>query len=143
MDEVDDYVERAIEEMGPDASERIREFASTDDGKELVMVNLNKYRERPSYPDGREVNMSSREVVELYVADAAFKLLMRASHPLIGVEPIVSLGGEGDFERTKWDRVNFIRYRSRRDFLEFILDPSWEKGVEHKWAALERTHSGQ
>ena len=51
------------------------------------------------------------------------------------------MGGEGDFERTKWDRVNFIRYRSRRDFLEFILDPSWEKGVEHKWAALERTHT--
>ncbi len=53
---------------------------------------------------------------------------------------IVSLGGEGDFERTKSDRVNFVPYRRRRDFLESILETDWKKGVEHKWAALERAH---
>ena len=46
-DEVDHYVERAVEVLGPDAEGRFREFASTDDGKQFVMVNLNKYRERP------------------------------------------------------------------------------------------------
>lgn len=57
-EEVDYYVERATEVMGPDASERFGEFASTVNGKELVMLNLNKYRERPTNPDGRKANMS-------------------------------------------------------------------------------------
>ncbi len=51
------------------------------------------------------------------------------------------MGGEGELERTEWDRVTFIRYRSRRDFLEFILESDWNEDAEHKWAALERTYS--
>ena len=55
-DEVDYYVQRAIDGMGPDSAETIREFASTGDGNEFFAVNLNKYREKPKYRDGRKVD---------------------------------------------------------------------------------------
>jgi hypothetical protein len=35
--------------------------------------------------------------------------------------------GTGDFEPTEWDIVTFIRYRSRADFLEFILESDWNR----------------
>ena len=32
-----------------------------------------------------------------------------------------------------------VRYRSRRDFVEFILTPEFSQDVDHKWAALSRS----
>jgi hypothetical protein len=53
-DEVEYFVERAASVMGRDAEQRFREFASTDDGNEYSAVNLDKYREKPKYRDGRD-----------------------------------------------------------------------------------------
>ena len=138
-DEVEHYASRARELGGPDVEERFRKFASSDDGKQFVMVNLNKYRERPEYRDGREVDLSSREVEQLYLADVIPELLVRACHPVIVVDPILTIAGEGDFERTAWERIALARYRSRRDFLEIFLET--QVGTVHKWAALERSHT--
>ena len=140
-DEVEHYAARARELAGPEAEERFRKFASSDDGKQFVMVNLNKYRERTKYRDGREVDQSPREVERLYLADVLPKLLVRACHPVIVVDPILTIAGEGEFERTDWERIALARYRSRRDFLEIMLESNWEEGGVHKWAALERTHT--
>ena len=140
-DEVEHYAARARELAGPEAEERFRKFASSDDGKQFVMVNLNKYRERTRYRDGREVDQSPREVERLYLADVLPKLLVRACHPVIVVDPILTIAGEGEFERTDWERIALARYRSRRDFLEIMLESNWEEGGVHKWAALERTHT--
>jgi len=140
-DEVEHYAARARELGGPDTEERFRKFASNDDGREFVMVNLNKYRERTQYRDGREVDQSPREVERLYLADVLPKLLVRACHPVIVVDPILTIAGEGDLERTDWERIALARYRSRRDFLEIMLESNWEAGGVHKWAALERTHT--
>ena len=140
-EEVDYYTQRAAETVRPGAAERIRTFATGDDGREFIMVNLNRYREKPVYKDGRKTELSSREVEQLYAAGVAGKLMTRANHPLIIVEPFASLGGEGEFQRLDWDRATFIRYRSRRDFLDFLLESGWDEEADHKWAALERSHS--
>ena len=34
-----------------------------------------------------------------------------------------------------------VRYRSRRNFLDFILTPEFSKNVDHKWAALSGSTS--
>jgi hypothetical protein len=54
--EVAHYVDLANQRGDFESVKRIEEFASTDDGKEYVAVNLNKYREKPGYRDGREVD---------------------------------------------------------------------------------------
>ena len=117
----------------------IRKFASTDDEKEIVMVNLNQYRERAAYEDGRETEGSAREAESRYISKIVPRLFARACHPLVGVDPIVHMG-LGEAVRHPWDRATMVRYRSRRDFLEFMLSPEFDVDVDHKWAALERTH---
>ncbi len=134
--EVEHYVERAVEIMGPEAETMVRDFAASDDGKAFINVNLNKYRDKPEYLDGRHVDVSSAQVEQLYIRDVAPRLFARAGHPLIVVEPFGVLGGHGDFEAIAWDKVTFIRYRSRRDLLEFVLETDWKSDAEHKYAAL-------
>ena len=140
-DEVEYYAARAREVGGPEVEARFRKFASSDDGKEFVMVNLNKYRERPEYEDGRDVDLSSREVEQLYHADVVPKLLARACHPVIAVDALPTIAGEGEFERTDWERVALARYRSRRDFLDIFLETNSPADTVHKWASLERSQT--
>ena len=44
--DVKHYVELAKKNGDPETVKRIEEFASSDDGKEYVAVNLNKYEEK-------------------------------------------------------------------------------------------------
>ena len=125
--------------VSPETAERVRQVASTDDGKEFVMVNLNRYRPEPSYADGRVVSGSSQEVEQRYVSTVVPMLLARACHPIVVTDPVVNMVGSAD--RILWDRVALARYRSRQDFLEIILDPEFNVGVEHKWAALGTSHT--
>lgn len=138
--EVDTYIKLA-QRLDPDTARLLEAFASTDDGNEFVMVNLNQYRSQPRYEDGRKASGSSEEVEAQYTSKMLRRLLARASHPLVVVEPIQNLPGAGDFERTRWDRAAFIRYRSRRDFLEIALASDFHEDIQHKWAALQKTHS--
>ena len=136
--EVAHYVELAAA-VSPDAVERVRELASTDDGKEFVMVNLNRYRPEPEYSDGRPVTATSKEVEQRYLSMVVPMLFARACHPIVVTDPVVTM--VGDVQQTSWERIALARYRSRQDFLEIILNPEFNLGVEHKWAALERSHT--
>jgi len=131
----------ARERGDDDALAKLREFMATDDGQEFVMVNLNVYRDAPRYADGREASGSAEEAELEYQRRIVPHLFVRAIHPLVMVEPAVSFTGIGDFERQDWSRVNLVRYRSRRDFLDFILKTSWAQDADHKWAALSRSHA--
>ena len=63
-----------------------------------MAVSLNKYREKPKYRDGREVdpNATSQEIEQIYLSNLGSNLLVRASHPLIAVAPIMTLRSQGD-----------------------------------------------
>ena len=149
-DEVEQYIaiaearnsrQDARESGDGDPLAKLREFMETDDGQEFVMVNLNVYREAPRYSDDRETSGSAEEAELEYWRKVVPHLFVRATHPLVMVEPAVSLGGIGKFERQDWSRVNLARYRSRRDFVDFILKTSWGEDSDHKWAALGRSHT--
>ena len=105
------------------------------------MVNLNAYRDAPRYADGRESHGSAEDAEREYQRRIVPHLFARASHPLVGVEPVVFFGGIGEFERQEWSRVTLVRYRSRQDFVDFILTTSWGQDSAHKWAALGRSHA--
>jgi len=138
--EVTRYVELA-EGLGPKAAESFKDFAQSDDGREFVMVNLNLYRDFPVYQDGRITGESSEKVEAKYTSQMLRELLLRGSHPLVSVVPIQNFPGEGEVTRTLWDRATMVRYRSRRDFLDIALTTDFHENVQHKWAALEKTHS--
>jgi hypothetical protein len=68
-------------------------------------------------------------------------MVARARHPPLRVEPAVFVFGTDDFEWQDWNRVTRMRYRSRQDFVEFILTPEFAQDVDHKWDALSRSSS--
>jgi len=131
----------SVEEGDSEVAADLRKFVETDDGQEFVMINLNLYRDEPSYADGREAVGSAQETEEEYTSRIAPRLFARACHPLLMVEPAAHIGGIGDFERQDWSRVTLVRYRSRRDFVEFVLEQDYAQDVDHKWAALSRSHT--
>ena len=139
--------EQNAERRGPDEDDfdvtaNLREFMETDDGQEFVMLNLNVYRDAAEYPDdvdGSEAIASAAEAEDEYQRRIAPLLLSRACHPLVMVEPALFLGGTGDFERQDWNLASMVRYRSRQDFVDFILTPEFSQDVDHKWAALSRS----
>jgi len=123
---------------------KLRQIIATDDGQEFVMVNLNVYRDAPEYADdvdGSEAIATAAEAEAEYQRRIAPLMLSRALHPLVMVEPAVHLSGTGEFERQDWSRITMVRYRSRRDMLEFLLSPEFAEDVDHKWAALSRSHA--
>jgi hypothetical protein len=124
----------------PELAARLVEFARSDDGREFFMVNLNRYRAEPRYEDGRDTGGASAEEVDRrYTGRMVPRLLARACHPWVMVEPILTLA---DFPGApRYDRVTLVRYRSRRDFLDIVATDTWREDAKHKWAALEIAHA--
>jgi hypothetical protein len=109
----------------------IRYFLENDDGKDFVMVNLLTLK-RPT--------AQARKKLTTYSKIFLGQLLKRAGHPVVQ-----AMAGTGKIEfigvpeTEEWDSAFLVRYRSRKDFAEIIIDTA---GSEHhglKIASLERT----
>jgi hypothetical protein len=108
-----------------------KHFLANDDGKDFVMVNLLRLK-RPT--------AQARQNLEIYSKIFLGSLLKRAGHPVAQAQ---AAAGKMEFvdipEDQEWDSAVFIRYRSRKDLAEMILETA---GSEHhglKITSLERT----
>lgn len=119
----------------------IRRFLEEDDGREFFMLNL--VRVDPGEvtgPDGRV--RPAREVVEGYTRVFMPALFARAGHPAIVGRKIGgyfdSWGVEPD---PGWTIMGYMRYRSRRDLAELVIDPRFSGAHDYKFAAMPNTYS--
>jgi hypothetical protein len=138
-------VDRALDELrgraGPPEQlqllDDLRAMLLPDDGREFVMANLVRYRERALYPNGQAWSDDPRAADRRYGRLILWPLLRRASLMLF-VAPRI-----GRFIQApgmpEWHYVALVRYRSRRDFLSFALEIERDDIVLHKWAAIETT----
>ncbi|WP_426573563.1 DUF1330 domain-containing protein [Aquihabitans sp. McL0605] len=120
----------------PDGEQMAAYLAPIADGTDgpVVMLNLNKYRERAAYADGRDTaGRSGREVYLDYgiVAQQALghvgaKILWatEATTPLIGCE------------HDAYDEVLAIWYPNRAAFVELTNFPGYTEALQHREAAL-------
>lgn len=123
---------------GLDLLSSLREVARNDDGREFVMVNLIRYREKAVYPPGWEYGDDPHEADARYNRAVIPLLLKRACIPIfLGRSAGRFLTPDGDIP---WDSVALVRYRSRRDFLGMCADLARDRSDIHKWAAIEETH---
>ena len=132
-------IEQTIAAISDDNSEmmtdthrkNIRHLLENDDGKDFVMVNLLTLK-RPT--------KESRENLNIYSKIFLGRLLKRAGHP---VGYAMAASGKIEFlgvpTSEEWDSAFLVRYRSRKDFAEVIIDTA---GSEHhglKMSSLDRT----
>lgn len=118
--------------------EELRRLAASDDGNEYYMLNLIRFRTKAQYPPGSPWGGDALEADARYSRAMMPLLFKHGAHPLMLAAPQGRFMDEaGD---TEWSRIALVRYRSRRDMLEMIVDiAALDIGV-HKWASIEKTH---
>jgi uncharacterized protein (DUF1330 family) len=100
--------------------EALAATAGTEHDGPLVMLNLNRYRDREEYERYGEVALRVLERVGGEVLWQAFASL--------------TVIGEDD---ERWDEVIAVRYPSVQAFLDLALDPEIGAALAHREAGLE------
>jgi hypothetical protein len=122
----------------PASLEQLRAVLSHDDGREFVMHNLVRWRSKALYPPGSPYGDDVRAADKRYGRAIVWPLIKRA-----GVVMMIARNAGrfiDDGQSLPWTYVAMVRYRSRRDFLRFVVETEQREVFVHKWAAIEHTH---
>jgi hypothetical protein len=117
--------------------DEVEQFLAQDDGREFIMSNAVLYRKQALYPENSGFGPDPRAADKRYGKAIVWPLLKRACLPIF----IARKTGQfvNDAHAPEWHYVAMVRYRSRRDFLNFALDIEKQGISVHKWAAIELT----
>jgi hypothetical protein len=115
----------------------VERMLERDDGREFIMHNVIRYRQKALYPPGSGYGDSAPAADRRY-GKAVLPYLLR-----YGNLPLFIARRSGSFVEPegidRWDVVAMVRYRSRRDFLRFATAITSDRITQHKWAAIENT----
>ncbi len=114
----------------PNKAQFVELMEAPDEGP-VVMLNLLKFKKQAEGSEGSgasEYNKYSDAAVQMVEARGGKVLWMgRADQILIG-DPTED-----------WDSVALVQYPSRKDFIEMVSTPDYEKAHAHRESGLERT----
>jgi uncharacterized protein (DUF1330 family) len=116
----------------PDGSQIASFFGGPEEGP-FVMVNLLKFKDKATYADGSEPELSGREAYARY-GEAVSKLVearggkIRYSGAVTGI-----LLGEVE---ELWDAVALAEYPSLKAFQEMAMSPEYQQIEKHRAAGL-------
>ena len=142
--EIDEFLDSFAElEDGKHTEQAvIRKFLEEDDGKEFVMLNLIQLHEgKVSHPVTGE-KQKPRELITNYFRSVSLALMKRGGHPVFQARTV---GGNIDSwnadSNVGFMATSMMRYKSRRDLIELLIDPAFADSHLYKLAAIERTIS--
>lgn len=126
-----------IEHVSPDLDDLVARFSEADD-RPVVMLNLNRYRERAAYPPEHAdaaLGLSGRDAYLQYGAVAAQAIAHTGGAILWATDAHeVVIGCEHD----RYDEVVAVWYPSRQAFLALSTYPGYVEALVHRDAALEQ-----
>lgn len=130
----------ANQQVSNEEKQAIRSFFSTDDGKPFYNLNLMLYADRAVYPGGvtRPGIVTGVDANDAYVRLVLPHLLRRGSYPVFTSSKIAGFLNEAGPGADFFQEIGIVRYRSRRDMLDMILDPDFKAGSPHKFVALAK-----
>tara|TARA_B100001750_G_scaffold215150_1_gene198972 strand:- start:161 stop:577 length:417 start_codon:yes stop_codon:yes gene_type:complete len=109
-------------------------FLEEDEDQPIFMVNLLKFKNKATYPDKRETDLTGEEAYAIYGEE------VRKHLEKVGAKPIFSgkvsrlmLGEVEDL----WDMVAIAMYPNRKAMLDMISDQEYIKSAQHRVAGLE------
>ena len=120
----------------------VRKFLEEDDGREFVMVNLVRVPDTVvTDPDNGEL-VPAKDMMAAYSRAFIPRLIKHGGHPALAARKV---GGYVDAWMVGadpgWSIVGFVRYRSRRDMLEMVLDPTFKDAHKYKLLGVAETFS--
>ena len=98
------------------------------------MINLLKFKEKASYPDKRETNLTGAEAYAIYGREVVEHLQKVGGKGIYGGRVTRLMLGEVE---DLWDSVAIAMYPSRKAMLEMISNPDYIKSAQHRIAGLE------
>jgi uncharacterized protein (DUF1330 family) len=104
-----------------DFRDRIRKLGADDDGGEIFMLNLNRYKYAADEP-----RAGAPAAYQSYGASVIGMILENAGHPIYSGEFFSSQITEAS-DKADWDEVILVRYRSRRDFLSMVTSDAYQE----------------
>ena len=118
-------------ELSEESVASFRNFFANDDGKEFFMVNLLLLKEPKN---------ESRQLLNKYTSIFVGKLIKRAGHPyFVGLAQARNIENLNCEVVDGWTRTALMRYRSRKDLGELLVDTFRSEHHGFKLAALEKT----
>ncbi|MFM7348978.1 MAG: DUF1330 domain-containing protein [Erythrobacter sp.] len=119
-------------QLHPRPEQAMMFFAGGDDAP-ICMVNLLKFKDKATYADGSEPELSGREAYARYAAGVNACLVavggkVRFSAPVTGL-----LLGEVE---ELWDMVAIAEYPSRKAMLAMVQSPEYQAITHHRDAGL-------
>ena len=142
--EVEHFMAQFAEQEGSRYTEEatFRRFLEQDDGSAFIMLNqVQIYEADIPHPITGEM-IPGRALLANYFEPFAWALLMRGGHPVFQARTV---GGFIDSwnadDNLSFSGTAMMRYRSRRDIAELVMDPNFADGHVYKIAAIERTVS--
>ena len=105
----------------------------TPSGRPIYMLNLLKFRQKASYPDGKDEHLSGREAYARYIKEVA-KILHEMGGEIEFFADVSRLVlGEVD---DLWDAVAIASYPSRETMLKMIQSDAYQSIHIHREAGL-------
>ncbi len=142
--EVDALLERVGQMPHGNEAQRqaVRDFLLADDGREFVMFNIVKTTTEPQ-PDPRTgAPVPGNELLQRYVRRFLRGLFLRGGHPLLARRKIAGYVDSWAVPPDPgWSVIGLMRYRSRRDMIEMVLDPRFRDAHLDKVAGTLMTFS--
>jgi hypothetical protein len=116
----------------------LRPWAESDDGRQFYMLNMIRfYDELHPYPGAPDFNGTPQESNAFYEKSLTSLWLRNASYPRLGGAAqgqtlIPTHPGDAP-----WSQAKFVRYPSRRKFLQLLSEPSYQKLEPYKIMSME------
>jgi uncharacterized protein (DUF1330 family) len=108
-------------------------FLEGDIETPIKMVNLLTFKDKAEYADGRQTNLSGKEVYQIYANEVQGHLEKVGGKSIFFGEVQRLMLGEVE---ELWDWVAIAEYPSRKAMLEMIMNPEYQKSEEHRSAGL-------
>jgi hypothetical protein len=124
----------------PEQLARLRAFLETDDGGEFFMLNLVRVNEGKVIGPGSAEPRPAREVLDGYSRHFMPALFRRGGHPAFFGRAAAGYLEEWNVAPDPgWSFGAAIRYRSRRDMIELVIDPRFADAHLFKTAGIATT----
>ena len=127
---------------GRNALDVMRAFLEKDDGRAFYMLNLVRLSPNDVQDPATGAMRPARDVLEGYTKMFMAALFARGGHPALVARKV---GGYFDAWGVEadpgWTIMGYMRYRSRRDLANLVLDPRFASAHDFKFAAMPNTLS--
>ena len=142
--EISDYLATMEVRNAPtETVARLKNFMEEDTGRQFFMLNALDMADNPPDVPGAAPGETADQLMARYMEHMYAELFRRACHPTIigsAVAPAMDLVGvDGLSDAEDWTVGGFMRYRSRRSFMEIVTIPETSDRHDFKIAALDKT----